>query len=356
MRDGGSKIETGARTAAFLRMNWPQHARKRLMAVLPDISESTAKRILGGDLTLGHLERLMGHFGRGFSDFVLEPIVGPAPADPVIFWLTDTGPRAASSGSPGFIRDTLALAPSSVDLAQYGLNSLGWLEATLRGSTMVVRLSERGADPSAVRHCQSWLLNQAMSQVDIECERQGVAVRQRFESVRHAVQALDRHAQFAEGRDAADDHRWMINRRGFDDVSATGLRALVKAVRERGRKPGSIVSAVTDLGLMATSSIFVEHDGEFLTTHNGHRLGISPTEYVGRNVMDRKDQTYAAFVKRSLEEAIANPEGTYHELTLPINGKWWSYQRPAFAEERNPETGARFVVTSTHLLEERIAA
>lgn len=346
----------GARAAVFLRQHWPQDANKRLQSLL-DVSEKTAERVLAGQVSKENLERLMSAFGWRFTHFVLEPVVGPAPIDEVIFWMTDTGPRAAISGSAAGIRDALALAPSSVDLVAYGLNSLGWLEATIRGPNLIVRLSDRSADPAAVRYAQAWLLSQAVQSVDIECERQGVAVRQRFDSVRHAVQALDRHAQFAEARDAADDHRWMVERRSLNDVRAPSLQALIRAVNQRGRAPGSAVAAITDLGILSTSSIFRQRGDIFETLHNGNNLGISPTEFVGRNVMDRKDQNYATLIRQHLAEVANDPQGaSYHELDIPINGEQWPYQRAAFAEDIDPATGARFIVTCTHLLKQRIAA
>lgn len=67
--------EVRSRAAAFVRMQWPQHAEKRLQQEL-GISEASAERILARAASNNLLSRMMVRWGWPFAHFVLEPLCG----------------------------------------------------------------------------------------------------------------------------------------------------------------------------------------------------------------------------------------------------------------------------------------
>lgn len=91
-----SVSEVRLRAASFARMQFREHAEKRLQQEL-DVSEATAERILAGGASRPVIDRMMAKWGWAFAQFVLEPLCGAWSPEPFRDKIDDLERRSAEN-------------------------------------------------------------------------------------------------------------------------------------------------------------------------------------------------------------------------------------------------------------------
>lgn len=345
MRELLSLTDRRKRTAQFLRRQWPQHACKQIQGLL-DVSEATANRILAGDVSADSMHVLETHFGSELLKFSVPGVWAGAPAGPMAFWITEKGVQAAPAGADSYIKGLLGNLPGNIEFDAYAMRNWGWLLALVTESAIIVRCCEGAVDEVAVRHAQSWLLTQESQVIDIECERASLWIRQRHETAKLAVQALDRYAALAEAKEIVLqrlERQWSVERKALADVIDPDLRQVIQRIGETNGEADQLLKAVAST--MSTTAVFSVDGDNVVSLFAGPGLGIDAPAVMGKNVLSRPDRQYGQLVHAHVLQATRERAGTFHDLSIAIDGNPAKYQRYAFASK--PDIAGRRLVTTS---------
>ncbi len=286
----------------------------------------------------GFIEDLFGQ-ARSRSHLVL----GLNSNDICLWFAEDGAMHEAPSGHGKFVRDAIRISTQAADLSEYAIRNLGWIECLLRTDGRArIRLCPSAATPEAAMRARDWFLNsggQHATVVELLVLNDGKWRHIACPSVSDAVRILDR-ASVVASFNRISERNWVVERLSLDDIPEGPLAAVISAVNQ-GADP---LETVGRLGLMGTSSIFSTANGEVVSCHIGSQLDIPIDDFVNRNVLDRYDREYGAFVHHFVSEAISEKVTYYRNKGVQIDGRYRDWERVAL---KNGPTG---VVTTTRLL------
>lgn len=293
-------------------------------------------------------------FDANGSPGFIEDLYGPARsrshlilnrnANDICLWFTDDGAmHEAPAGHAKFVGDAIRISPQAADLSEYAIRNLGWIECLIRTDGRArIRLCPSAATAAAAARARDWFLNsggQHATVVELWAWLEGKWKEIGCPSVSDAIRALDRAGVVA-SFNKISERNWVVERLSLDDIPKGPVAALITAVRQ-GAEP---LETVGRLGLMGTSSIFSTANGEIISCHIGSELDIPIDDFVNRNVLDRYDREYGAFVHHFVSEAVSEGITYYRNKGVQIDGRFRDWERVAF------KNGPAGVVTTTRLL------
>lgn len=345
----------GDRVAAFIHQLRPKHASKFLQSTF-DLNQRTAERILAGEVSNRNLEKMIQVWGKSFAQFALAPLVGNqsivTTEVPAFIWFTPEGTHF-STDADEFIARQLGMKSRGDDLKSYAQRNLGYVLASRSLNTVSLHYAEHGVDSKALYHAGVWLADQNIPCVLIEIEKDGQWVRKSY-PVSEAMEVLEASARLSDEREGMIDLSWSIERKSLDNVIDLQFVRFLKA-RGSAQNSAQLLKLIAQLDLLPNCALFRECQENIVSIHAGHMLGVKASEVVGRNLMDRPDRAYAELVRSHLLEAAHSPEPTYHDLTLPIDGRWFAYERIATVSKPD-ENGARLIASLVNVKQGRAAA
>ncbi len=287
---------------------------------------------------------------QGFIDDLYGParsrshlIVGLNSTD-ICLWFADDGAmHEAPAGHGKFVRDAIRISALAADLSEYAIRNLGWIECLLRTDGRArIRLCPSAATPAAAARARDWFLNsggQHATVVEMWAWNEGKWKQIACPSVSDAIRSLDRAGVVA-SFNRISERNWVVERLSLDDLPESPVAAVIAAARQ-GADP---IETLGRLGLMGTSSIFSTANGEIVSCHIGAQLDIPIDDFVNRNVLDRYDREYGAFVHHFVSEAMTEDITYYRNKGVQIDGRFRNWESVAI---KNGPTG---VVTTTRLL------
>jgi hypothetical protein len=310
------------RAGQFLDEIFPgPHKDKRLAQHLGISSNMASLLRRGQSWTIDRLDQLRDLHGWDFVRYVFEapepdfaalratlhnvlrqlPVSTPTMT---YLWFDDAGKLwQAPAGHAEFVRRRTGLSIHvQGDLVTSTCRNLHWIALTLdTAGHLIIRHHAIGASPSAVRSCSDWLyqhgtdLTRVRRIVDVD----GSLAEVEHDSVAAAVLALERilaHRNTTVPPFAAE-------RKSLDETPADMGRVLNAYIES----PEHVLAAAIDAGLMPMSSILTVRGSSVTNDFMGDAVGLDRSDIVGKNVLDRKDPAYGAFVHSQITAAVKEP-------------------------------------------------
>ena len=208
------------------------------------------------------------------------------------------------------------------DLVAATCRNRGWLALECDAAGRVtIRHHATGVDRRAARACRDWLIGHAarLSRVRRLVEVDGTVAEVDHDSATAAAVALERLTQSRPGATVP----FTAERKPLDEAPED----MGEILRVYHEAPDKVIAAALDAGLMPISSILTARGSSITNDFMGSSIGLDRTDIVGKNVLDRRDPAYGAFVHSQITAALNEP--TLSEVKGTAYGQPLHYQRVA---------------------------